>query len=127
MSGDEALETNGNKIVYTTRELLAELKQMITSIDQKLDQKAEKTTVEDLVRRVASMETYRTAEQPYATQIVAEFRTLQKDNADAKLAINELQTSKRDKKEFQFIWVPVIFAALGVIFLGIEQYLLHIA
>lgn len=125
MSGDEALETNGNKIVYTTRELLAELKQMITSIDQKLDQKAEKTTVEDLVRRVASMETYRTAEQPYATQIVAEFRTLQKDNADAKLAINELQTSKRDKKEFQFIWVPVIFAALGVIFLGVEQYLLH--
>lgn len=105
----EDQEVNGNgRISYTIRELLGELKLMVTAIDQKLDNKAEKTVVDNLEKRVVTIEVQRTAESAWGNQLVTEFRDLQKGHGELKLDINSIQTSKKDKEGFNLLWIPIV-------------------
>lgn len=111
MAEDHDINGSGNgngKISYTIRELLNELKILVNAIDQKLDNKAEKAVVDNLEKRVVTIEVQRTAEGAWGNQLVTEFRELQKGHAELKLDINSMQTSKKDKEGFSLLWVPII-------------------
>ena len=103
------------KISFTIRDLLSELKAMVLAIDVKLDNKAEKLTVENLMTRLTTIETERRAEREYGTQLLTDYRDLLKDHAQVKLDINTLQTNKKDKEAFDVKWIPIFASLLGVV------------
>lgn len=124
---DEQHELNGSqKIAYTVRELLAELKTMVQTIDSKLDAKAEKSVVEAIDRRLLAIEESRKSEQVYATQLLADWRELLKEHSQVKLDINSLQTNKKDKEAFNVLWIPVIFNTFGILALVFFQVIVKV-
>ena len=106
------LQENGTKISYSVRELLAEIKATLSTIDSKLDNKAEKMVVENIDKRLAVIETLRASEVVWGNQLIVEFRELQKAHGENKLAINTLQTNKKDKDTFNLLWIPVIVSGI---------------
>lgn len=110
MAEDHDINGSGNgngKISYTIRELLNELKVLVNAIDQKLDNKAERSVVDGLEKRVVTIEVQRTAEGAWGNQLISEFRDLQKAHGEMKIAMNSLETSKKDKEAFNLMWVPI--------------------
>lgn len=102
-------EGNGSgKIVYTVRELLNEIKTTLQVIESKLDNKAEKSIVENMDKRLSTMETVRTSDLQYGSQLISEFRELQKGYHSNREAITVLETSKKDKDAFNILWVPIV-------------------
>lgn len=117
-------QDNGTgKITYTVRELLTELKVMVQTIDAKLDAKAEKSVVENLSTRLSIVETERRTEREYGNQLLAEYKEQVKKTSALELAVNALQTNKKDKEAFDLKWIPIAASLLGVI--GEFIYLLH--
>lgn len=109
----EDQEGNGNgRISFTVRELLTELKLMVIAIDQKLDNKAEKSIVDGLEKRVVIIEVQRNSESAWGNQVIQEFRELQKAHGEMKIAMNSLETSKKDKEAFNLMWVPIAIGFL---------------
>ena|SRR5258706_16139560 len=116
-------ETDNGKISFTVRELLAEIKATLTNIDIKLDQKAEKTVVDNLLIRLATLEVLRTSEQTYGNQLIVEHRDIQKKVEIHENEITALQTNKKDKDTFNLLWIPTIVSFLGIIILALAAWI----
>jgi hypothetical protein len=112
---EEHLENGVGKISYTVRELLAEIRATVASIDAKLDTKADKTIVDTLVTRVNTLETLRGSDQQYGNQLIAEFRNLLTEHTQVLIDIATLKQNKKDKDSFNVLWIPVCFNFLGVV------------
>lgn len=117
---------NGNgKVAYTVRELLAEIKLSLSMIDNKLDNKAEKSVVDNLEKRLTTMEAERNSQLTYGNQLLAEFRALQGEQVKVGLAINTLETNKRDKSQFNVMMIPVVFNSISIILGAFYFFVLH--
>ena len=112
-------ENESGKITYTVRELLAEIKSTLLNIDLKLDQKAEKQTVDSVLVRLATIETTKITELPYANQLIAEHREVQKVLGTLGNEITALKTNKKDKEAFNLLWIPIIFNGIITIIMAL--------
>lgn len=118
MAEHDQTENGAGRISYTVRELLAEIKATLSNIDSKLDSKAEKAVVENLEKRLSVMETTRSAELPFANQIINEFRELQKSHIAVRDDVQVLKTNKKDKETFDMKWIPIIASLIGTLILA---------
>lgn len=112
---NDNVEGNGNgKISFTIRELLSEIKQTLVTIDAKLDGKAEKSIVDNIERRVITMEAGRLSEQTFGNQLLKEFREGQTDLVELKAKVLILETTGSNKRNFDLLWIPIIANTVAV-------------
>lgn len=118
MGASEASDGNGNgngKITYTIRELLGEIKLALSLIDSKLDSKAEKSIVENIDRRMITVESGRITEGILNTQLIKEFRDLQALVTDNQARTLVLETTYKNKQSFDILWIPIIANTIAVV------------
>jgi hypothetical protein len=71
--------------------------------------------IEDLSKRVNSIEVARNTEANYGVELIKEFKDLLKEHTQVKLDINALQTNKKDKDRFSTVWIPVGISVVSLL------------